>query len=71
MRNPPVGLILCAQRDAAVADYALEGLLNNVLAAEYRSTLPDEELRIAALEYKPLEAHAPTKLASNLPRFSI
>jgi hypothetical protein len=37
-----VGLILCAQRDAAVARYALEGLPNKVLAAEYRTTLPKE-----------------------------
>lgn len=40
--NPPVGLILCAQKDAAVARYALEGLPNKVLAAEYRMALPDE-----------------------------
>jgi predicted nuclease of restriction endonuclease-like (RecB) superfamily len=45
--NPPVGLILCAQKDAAVARYALEGLPNPVLAAEYRMTLPDEA-RLAA-----------------------
>jgi predicted nuclease of restriction endonuclease-like (RecB) superfamily len=45
--NPPVGLILCAQRDAAVAHYAIEGLPNKILAAEYRTTLPDEK-RIAA-----------------------
>ena len=42
--NPPVGLILCAQKDAAVAHYALEGLPNKVLAAEYRTRLPDEKL---------------------------
>ena len=30
--NPPVGLILCAHRDAAVARYALEGLPNRPLA---------------------------------------
>jgi predicted nuclease of restriction endonuclease-like (RecB) superfamily len=61
--NPPVGLILCAQRDAAVAHYALEGLPNKVLAAEYRTTLPDEELLIAELERtrKALEARAQTK----------
>src|SRR3989442_3863123 len=40
--NPPVGLILCAQKDAAVAHYAIEGLPNKILAAEYRTTLPDE-----------------------------
>jgi predicted nuclease of restriction endonuclease-like (RecB) superfamily len=39
--NPPVGLILCAQKDAAVARYALEGLPNKILAAEYQMVLPD------------------------------
>jgi predicted nuclease of restriction endonuclease-like (RecB) superfamily len=41
--NPPVGLILCAHKDAAVAHYALEGLPNTVLASEYRLALPNEE----------------------------
>ena len=48
--NPPVGLILCAQKDAAVARYALEGLPNKVMAAEYRTTLPDEELLASEIE---------------------
>lgn len=42
--NPPVGLILCAKQDAAVAHYALDGLPNKVLAARYRLNLPDEKL---------------------------
>ena len=42
--NPPVGLILCARNNAAVARYALEGLPNKVLAAEYHMVLPDEKL---------------------------
>ena len=42
--NPPVGLILCSEKDEAIAQYALEGLQNNVMAAEYRVTLPDEDL---------------------------
>lgn len=41
--NPPVGLILCAEKDEAVVRYALEGLPSKVLAAEYRTVLPDEE----------------------------
>ena len=48
--NPPVGLILCSEKDEAVARYALEGLPNQVLAAEYRTTLPDEELLAAELD---------------------
>lgn len=42
--NPPVGLILCAEKGAAEARYALEGLPNQVLAAEYQTVLPDEKL---------------------------
>lgn len=41
--NPPVGLILCSQKDEAVAKYALEGLPNRVMAAEYQTSLPDED----------------------------
>jgi predicted nuclease of restriction endonuclease-like (RecB) superfamily len=48
--NPPVGLILCAERDEAVAHYALEGLPSTVMAAEYRLALPDEQLLVEELE---------------------
>jgi hypothetical protein len=41
--NPPVGLILCAQKDETVARYALERLPNKVMASEYRTALPDEK----------------------------
>jgi hypothetical protein len=46
--NPPVGLILCADKGADEARYALDGLPNPVLASEYRLALPDEE----ALEFE-------------------
>jgi predicted nuclease of restriction endonuclease-like (RecB) superfamily len=48
--NPPVGLILCAEKDDAVAKYALEGLPNKVLAREYKLALPDEKLLAAEIE---------------------
>lgn len=48
--NPPVGLILCAQKNHDVAHYALEGLPNKVLAAEYRTALPDEKTLVAEIE---------------------
>ncbi|MDA1054649.1 MAG: PDDEXK nuclease domain-containing protein [Planctomycetota bacterium] len=48
--NPPVGLILCAENDQALARYALEGLPNQVMAAEYKLALPDEATLIAELE---------------------
>jgi predicted nuclease of restriction endonuclease-like (RecB) superfamily len=55
--NPPVGLILCAEKSHAVAKYALEGLPNKVLAAEYKMLLPDEKALTAEIEktHKALE----------------
>ncbi|MBN3961699.1 PDDEXK nuclease domain-containing protein [Nostoc sp. NMS8] len=47
--NPPVGLILCSQKDEAVAHYALENL-PNILAREYQLKLPDEEKLAAQIE---------------------
>ncbi|KAF1037853.1 hypothetical protein BLA6993_05204 [Burkholderia lata] len=41
--NPPVGLILCADKGHALARYALEGLPTKVMAANYRTMLPDAE----------------------------
>jgi hypothetical protein len=48
--NPPVGLILCARKDAALAKYALENLPNKVLASEYRLALPQEKALAAEIE---------------------
>ena len=39
--NPPVGLILCAEKGTAEAHYALDNLPNKALAAEYQMVLPD------------------------------
>ena len=48
--NPPVGIILCAEKDNAVAKYALEGLPNKVLASECKLVLPDEKLLAREIE---------------------
>ncbi|MDY6937295.1 MAG: PDDEXK nuclease domain-containing protein [Cyanobacteriota bacterium] len=48
--NPPVGLILCNRKDEAVAHYALAGLPNKAIAAEYQTALPDEKLLAEELE---------------------
>jgi len=48
--NAPVGLILCAQKDDAVARYALEGLPNKVVAREYLTALPKEKTLAAEIE---------------------
>ena len=38
-----VGLVLCAEKGAGEAHYALAGLPNTVLASEYKIQLPDEK----------------------------
>ena len=48
--NPPVGLILCDRKDDAVAHYSLDGLPSKVLAARYKTTLPDENLLAEEVE---------------------
>ncbi len=48
--NPPIGLILCASKDAAEAHYALDGLPNTILAAEYKTVLPSEKQIEEALQ---------------------
>jgi predicted nuclease of restriction endonuclease-like (RecB) superfamily len=48
--NPPIGLILCAEKGAAEAHYALDNLPNKVLAAEYQTVLPNERLIADELE---------------------
>lgn len=48
--NPPIGLILCSRKGESQARYALEGLSNKVLAAEYRTVLPPERLLVEELD---------------------
>jgi hypothetical protein len=48
--NPKVGLLLCAEKDEAVARCALDGLPSKILAAEYRTKLPEEKVLVAELE---------------------
>lgn len=42
--NPSVGLILCADKDDAVVDYALSRSLSPTMIAEYTLKLPDRKL---------------------------
>jgi predicted nuclease of restriction endonuclease-like (RecB) superfamily len=48
--NPPVGLILCAEKGASEAHYSLDNLPTKVLAAEYQTVLPNEKLIAEELE---------------------
>jgi predicted nuclease of restriction endonuclease-like (RecB) superfamily len=65
--NPPVGLILCAEKGAAEAHYALDNLPNKVLAAEYQTVLPDEKLIAEELERSTQEIENRERFA-HLPR---
>jgi predicted nuclease of restriction endonuclease-like (RecB) superfamily len=65
--NPPVGLILCAEKGAAEAHYALDNLPNKVLAAEYQTILPDENLIAKELEKSRRELEARKPLSSDVP----
>lgn len=48
--NPPVGLILCAEKGADEARYVLDGLPNTIVATEYRTALPNEEVLVREIE---------------------
>jgi len=61
--NPPVGLILCAEKGAAEAHYALDNLPNKVLAAEYQTVLPNEKLIAEELERSRQELEKRTRFA--------
>jgi len=41
--NPPLGLILCSEKNEAVAHYALGNMHNEVLSSQYKLALPDEK----------------------------
>ena len=47
--NPPVGLILCAGKDDALARYAMAGLQNQMLVREYLTALPKESALVAEI----------------------
>ena len=61
--NPPVGLILCADKGRALARYALDGLPNKIMAANYKTVLPDAELLQRELEKTRLMLETARKVA--------
>ena len=48
--NPPIGIILCTEKDSITAEYALGGLSNNVFASRYVLYMPNKEQLIAQVE---------------------
>ncbi len=41
--NPPVGILLCTQKDRALAEYALAGMDNQLFVSKYQLHLPGRE----------------------------
>ena len=48
--NPPIGIILCTEKDSIAAEYALGGLSNNIFASRYVLYMPNKEQLIAQVE---------------------
>ena len=48
--NPPIGIILCADRDEVVAEFALGGLENQIFASKYTYYIPNKEQLIKQVE---------------------
>ena len=63
--NPPIGIILCTDKDSIAAEYALGGLSNNIFASRYVSYIPDKEQLIAQVEAVLNEWHNSEKNKKN------
>lgn len=48
--NPPIGIILCTEKDGITAEYALGGLSNNIFASRYVLYMPNKEQLIRQVE---------------------
>ena len=41
--NPPIGILLCTERDHSLVEYALAGMDNSLFVSKYQLQLPDRE----------------------------
>lgn len=48
--NPPIGIILCTDKNNVTAEYALGGLTNPIFASTYTYVMPDKDVLIAKVE---------------------
>lgn len=48
--NPPIGIILCTEKDEITAEYILGGFENNLYASKYITILPDKQQLIEEVE---------------------
>jgi predicted nuclease of restriction endonuclease-like (RecB) superfamily len=57
--NPPIGIILCTDKEGVDAEYALGGLSNNIFASRYVYYIPNKEELIRQVETVLKEWHKP------------
>ncbi len=57
MKNPPIGIVLCADKSESVVKYTLPENETQIFASKYKLYLPSEEelLRELQREYEALE----------------
>lgn len=48
--NPPIGILLCTDRDHALVEYALAGMDNALFVSRYQLELPSKEVLAAEIE---------------------
>ena len=48
--NPPIGILLCTDKDSALAEYALAGMNNELSVSKYQLELPSKELLQSQIE---------------------
>ena len=48
--QPPIGIIICTDKDDIAAEYALGGLSNQIFSSKYVTCIPDKEQLIAQVE---------------------
>ena len=48
--NPPIGIILCTDKDSVAAEYALGGLTNTIFASQYVLYMPNKDALIAQVQ---------------------
>jgi predicted nuclease of restriction endonuclease-like (RecB) superfamily len=53
--NPPVGILLCTEKDHALVEYALAGMDNSLFVSRYQLELPSRETLQKTIEKERLE----------------
>jgi len=68
--NPPIGIILCTEKDSVTAEYALGGLSNNIFASRYVLYMPNKDQLVRQVEAVLEKWHLETQLPGGNADFS-